>query len=179
MIGSRSRMLMLVTLILACAACRSNQKNFPTTEMQMRSMDEVRASYGRHFSDMVDNATLSDMTVSDLHFIPHTSELSGVGEVKLGRFSKLLNTYGGTVRYETMNENSELVKDRMQHVHEYLSLTGCNMERVEVAVMMPGGSGIPGDEAVERYRQPFDKPRMKTGTERPEWLKRQTPFQTR
>lgn len=140
----------LPTLVLATAACNSIRT---TTDLQMLRMDEARSSFGKHFTYMVDNAILSDMSVADVHFVPHTSELNGIGEVRLDRMARLLNAYGGTVRYETTSDDSALVKQRIEHVREYLVLAGCSMDRVEVAVMMSGGDGMPGHEAVRKYQE--------------------------
>jgi hypothetical protein len=104
-------------------------------------------------TDMSDNAILHDMSVADIHFIPHTSELSGVGVARLNRMAKLLSTYGGTVRYETRLTDEKLIDPRLEHVQEYLALAGCDMDRVSVVAMRSGGRGMPGDEAVEKFEK--------------------------
>lgn len=123
------------------------------TDMQNARMDEGKSRFAGYNSYMVDNAILQDMSVADIHFIAHTAEISGVGEVRLNRMANLLNTYGGTVRYETLCQDDDLIEQRLAHVREYLALTGCNMDRVEVAAMMSGGRGMPGDEAVEKFKK--------------------------
>ena len=114
-------------------------------------MNATRANYGAHLSYMRDNAVLRDMSVADIHFIPHSAELSGVGEIRLSRMARLLNTYGGTVHYETLADNEAMIKQRLAHVREYLALSGCNMERVVITTGMAGGRGMPGDEAVVKF----------------------------
>jgi hypothetical protein len=59
-----------------------------------------------------------------------------------------LDTYGGTVRYETFNTDEEMVKNRLDHVHEYLALTGCDMGRVQVKAMISGGRGMTASKAI-------------------------------
>ncbi|MGB2985919.1 MAG: hypothetical protein WBE26_08550 [Phycisphaerae bacterium] len=150
MLGMYRRLVLLSPVFVATAACNS----VPTaTNMYMSKMDASRQTAGSHITHMIDNAILRDMSVADIHFIPHTGELSGIGEARLNRMATLLDTYGGTVRYETLEDDEALIEQRLGHVREYLELTGCNMGRVEVAAMMSGGRGLPGDEAVEKYTQ--------------------------
>ncbi len=151
MLATFGRPVLLLTLLVLSAACNNNFRT--ATDWQNDRMDETKQRFGAHNMHMVDNAILHDMSVADFHFIPHTAELSGVGEVRLNRMATLLNTYGGTVRYETLLGNETLIKQRLGHVHEYLALTGCDMQRVEVSAMMSGGRGIPGDEAVAKFRK--------------------------
>lgn len=161
MLGTRRCFVILCpALLVALSAC-----NRPDTTAGSWAPDvgERRGKYTSHLSYMVDNAILSDMSVADIHFIPHTSELSGVGEARLARMAKLLNTYGGTVRYETKLDDETMIQERLDHVREYLALTGCDMSRVRLATMMAGGCGMPGDEAVEKFKQgPVDKSQAST-----------------
>ena len=97
---------------------------------------------------MADNAILQDMSIADIHFVPHTAEISGTGAVRLDRMAALLEAYGGTVRYETYLDDAAMVEHRLAHVMEYLTFTGCNMSRVQVRAMMSGGRTIPASEAI-------------------------------
>lgn len=151
MLATFGRPVLLSTLLVLSAACNHNFRT--ATDWQNDRMNEAKQRFGAHNMHMVDNAILHDMSVADFHFIPHTAELSGVGEARLNRMATLLNTYGGTVRYETLLGNETLIKQRLGHVREYLALTGCDMQRVEVSAMMSGGRGIPGDEAVAKFRK--------------------------
>jgi len=135
-------------LALSSAACHCKQHVQTGTEIEMRNMDRARAHYGSHLADMADNAILQDMSVADIHFVPHTSELSGTGVDRLERMAALLNTYGGTVRYETDLRDEALLKQRLNHVREYLTVVGCNMDRVEVKAMISGGRGMVADKAI-------------------------------
>jgi hypothetical protein len=144
------RLFLLPVLLLATTACN---RPLTTTELQTLRMEEAQWEYGAHLTSMTDNAILHDMSVADIHFIPHTSELSGVGVARLNRMAKLLSTYGGTVRYETRLSDQELIDPRLEHVREYLTLAGCDMDRVSVVTMRSAGRGMPGDEAVEKFEK--------------------------
>lgn len=146
------RLSLVLILVFMTAACNSDQLQ-SMSAIQMSRMDKTRADHGRHFSQMVDNAILSDPSVADLHFIAHSEEISGVGELRLARLAPVLNTYGGTVNYATVLADASLVAKRLDRVREYLTLAGCNMERVEVVVGRPRGRGMLADEAVRQYRE--------------------------
>jgi hypothetical protein len=135
-------------LVMASAACDGKQEYQTQMDAEMQYMDHTMAHYGSHMRDMSDNAILSDMSVADIHFVPHTSELSGIGVARLDRMAAMLNTYGGTVRYETDLRDEDLMQKRINNVREYLAVAGCNMDRVEVKAMISGGRGMAADKAM-------------------------------
>jgi len=100
------------------------------------------------YTGMVDNALLSDASIADLHFVPHTTELNALGTERLSRLARLLRTYGGTVRYETYLTDKEVVEERIAHVRDFLETTGIDMSMIEVAVAQPGASHTRADEAI-------------------------------
>ncbi len=151
MLGMFRRLTLVTALVLVTASCKNGVKT--TTDYQVERMDQARERYHDFSKDMTGSALLRDMSLSDAHFIPHSSELNGLGASRLDRMAPMLDTYGGTVRYQTVAKDEALVKQRLDHIREYLKLTGCKMERVNVAVAMAGGHGIPGDEAIEKLKR--------------------------
>ena len=150
MIGKYSSLIVVASLALVNSACNTCQtcKSFKTaTDLQVEMIDKTLEEPREHFTNMADNAMLHDMSVADIHFVPHTAELSGTGAARLNRMATLLDTYGGTVRYETFNTDETFVKQRLDHVHEYLALTGCDMGRVQVKAMISGGRGMTATNA--------------------------------
>ncbi len=131
------------------AACTKSANMLPLTEVQTRKIDQMRDRPRPYLQSMVDNALLHDMSVTDMHFVPHTSELSGTGAARLDRMAIMLNTYGGVVRYDTLMSDSELAQKRIDHVREYLEVAGCDVSRVEVTVMLSGGRGLTAKRAIE------------------------------
>ncbi len=106
---------------------------------------------------MVDNALLSDMVITDIHFVPHTMELNGLGAQRLERYAKLLEHYGGTLHYDTKIEDEDVVDKRMEHVREFLTTAGLDVQDIKVARGISGGTGLPAREAiliVDRARTP-------------------------
>ncbi len=139
--------ILMVGLLVAVAGC--NHKVKTTTQIQHEKMDEAKAAHGSHLDQMVDNGMMQNMSVADIHFVAHTAELSGTGVTRLDRMAPYLETYGGTVRYETYLGDEALVVKRMVHVREYLALVGCDMERVAVKHMISGGRKMAATDAIE------------------------------
>ena len=134
-------------LALAAAGCNGPWRN--ATHFQIARMEEGKNQFGAYRNHMVDNAILHDMSIADIHFIPHSIELSGTGVARLDRMAPLLDTYGGIVRYETVLMDDDMIASRLDHVREYLDLTGCDMSRVELKVMLSGGRGMPASNAIQ------------------------------
>ena len=134
-----------ITLVIFTACNRQ----LTTTDVQLDRIAEARSTPRAHFDYMVDNAIAQDMSMADFHFVGHTTELSGTGVARLDRMAHFIDAYGGTIRYETMLTDDELIEQRLAHVQEYLVLAGCDMERVEVRRMISGGRGMPAVKAIE------------------------------
>ena len=151
MIGKYGSLMVVASMALMNSACNTCQKcnEFKTTtDLQVDMIDKSLEEPREHFTNMADNAMLHDMSVADIHFVPHTAELSGTGAARLNRMATLLDTYGGTVRYETFDTDEAFVKLRLEHVREYLALTGCDMGRVEIKAMISGGRGLTATKAI-------------------------------
>lgn len=140
----RQNLLIALVGVIATSAvgCNAPGRNaLPSTVIANRKMNEMKRNANQHLRDMADSAMLHDMAIVDEHFVPHTTELNGTGAARLERMAILLNTYGGTVRYDSRSVASEMVGDRIAHIREYLEVSGCDMSRVKVETMMSGGYG--------------------------------------
>jgi hypothetical protein len=99
---------------------------------------------------MADNAKLSDMCVVDIHFVPHTSFLSGTGERCLNRYAELLMRIGGTIHYEpSVDIESELVDARVQSIEAFLADAGLDMAKVEVKAGLNRGRRSPATDSID------------------------------
>jgi len=98
---------------------------------------------------MTDNALLADMSVSTVHFVPHTSELNGSGVRRLKRYASIMKVYGGTLNYDGAERDESLVTCRIQRVKDYLIAEGLEAGCFDVQRGMAGGSGMPASEAIE------------------------------
>lgn len=97
---------------------------------------------------MSDNAILSDMTVSDMHFLPHRAQLNGLGEQRVMRLANLLNAYGGTVRLSTNLTDDALIHQRSEIVVAALAEHGVDTTADLVRVDLPGGFGMDAAQAI-------------------------------
>lgn len=147
---SKTRRLLVVPALCALPLACSNNESQIGVAYPIPDTDSARATLYKGFAYMGDNALLDDMALADTHFILHTDELSGMGEVRLERMVPLLNTYGGTVRYETSLTDETMIEERIEHAREYLVSAGCDMDRIEVRAMMSGGRGMPAKQAIEK-----------------------------
>ena len=152
MFGKHASLIVGASLALANTACNTCQtcKKFQTAnDLTLQQIDRSMKEPREHFTNMADNAMLHDMSVADIHFVPHSAELSGTGAARLDRMATLLDAYGGTVRYETFITDEALVKQRLENVREYLALTGCEMDRVSIKTMISGGRGMTATKAIK------------------------------
>ncbi len=100
-----------------------------------------------NYTPMADNAMLADMSMSDAHFVPHTSELSGTGVRRLDRYASLLKIYGGTLHYDGTGEEA-MSKARIDRMTQFLVCAGVDPNKFSVEPGMAGGSGMRSDEAL-------------------------------
>ena len=140
-----SSALLMSVLAMMLTSCN---RAITATQMQHAKMDKMMADSHAHLTYMADNAMLYDMSLADFHFVPHTREVSGTGIARLDRMAVMLDTYGGTVRYETFATDEAFVQERLDHVREYLVTTGCDMSRVEIKTMLSGGRGMSAVKAL-------------------------------
>lgn len=143
----RNLSLILLLMVVMVAGCNASRLK-STHDRQMEAMDRTLNAPKMYVTNMIDNAILHDMSLSDIHFVAHSVEISGTGVARLDRMALLLNTYGGIVRYETMETDQEMIKARLAHIEEYLTVVGCEMENVEIKLKMNGGRGMAAKQAL-------------------------------
>ncbi len=128
-----------------------------STDLPPEYVEATQKNYKARFAHSTDNALMHDMVISDIHFVPHTSELSGSGVAKLDRLAPMLDTYGGVLNYDTDMTDKSLTQARIQHVREYLALAGCSMEKVEVKPGLAQGRGVPAERAMQVEQRDMNK----------------------
>ncbi len=100
------------------------------------------------FVYMTDNALLADMSVSDMHFLPHRAMLTTLGEQRLNRLAQLINAYGGTIRFNSNLNDDVLIDKRLTATVDYLSESGIDTSSEVVSRGMRGGSGMDATEVI-------------------------------
>ncbi len=136
---SRYRLEWLVSLVafFSLSGCVS-----PTERLNAppQGQAEYPSDLQPFFSYMVDAAMVSDVSIADIHFVPHTTELNSLGTTRLSRMAAFLDTYGGTVRYSARTADEDLVDPRLTHVRDFLATTGIDMSRIDVQVALAGSA---------------------------------------
>ncbi|MCP4251217.1 MAG: hypothetical protein GY778_29625 [bacterium] len=150
MLRDRRRLIGLLMICGISAGCGepTERLNAPP-QGQGAHRNEMQAFYAY----MTDNATMSDSSLADIHFVPHTTELNSLGTARLTRMAQIMETYGGTVRYETRLTDEEMVDQRLVHVRDYLATTGIDLDRVEVLVAMAGSAYVDSEEAFDATKR--------------------------
>lgn len=96
---------------------------------------------------MVDNGMLYDMSVVDIHFVPHTDEISSLGARRLNRYAEMLLQIGGTIHYDASpREDDELIQARIESVKTFLADAGVDLDKVTVERGMSRGRGVTARE---------------------------------
>ncbi len=109
---------------------------------------ESRHRMAEFFAYHNDQGMIADMSIADIHFIPHQKQLSGTGEARLERYAELLATSGGTLTYETKLEDDILVEERIKIAREFLAQSIPSNNRIDVVLGISGGRGMDVAEAV-------------------------------
>lgn len=100
------------------------------------------------FVYMVDKGMLYDSSIADIHFEPHSTELSGTGIRRLMRLGELMTEIGGTIHYESEESDDQLITDRLEVVREFLLAGGFDMQRIEVKTGLSRGRGMTSHQAM-------------------------------
>lgn len=100
------------------------------------------------FAYMSDNAMLADMSVADMHFLPHRAQLTTLGEERLARLVSLMEEYGGVIRFNTSLEDQALVDARTRTIMDFLAEAGVDTTKEVLTRDLPGGDGMDANEAI-------------------------------
>lgn len=72
------------------------------------------------FVYMSDNALMAERLVTDLHFVPQSDQLNGLGETRLGRYGELMKDDGGMLHYLPSTTDEDLIARRLETIRNYL-----------------------------------------------------------
>lgn len=119
----------------------------------------------KNFDYMQDQALMADLSIADMHFIPHTAELSGAGRARLERYAELLAGHGGTLTFDTSLTDEELIAARLQTAENFVNNYVPDNNRIAVVTGLPGGRGMTADEAIVRRKQMMSRSAKTNTTE--------------
>jgi hypothetical protein len=100
------------------------------------------------FVYMADNALLADMTVTDIHFLPHRAALSTLGKQRLSRLVSLIEVHGGTIRFNSDIDDEELTQKRTDTILAFLAEAGVDTSGQVLVEDLPGGRGMDASEVI-------------------------------
>lgn len=109
---------------------------------------EEQPAWGAMYDFHNDQGMLADMSIADLHFVPHSAELSGVGQARLERYAELLAGRGGTLNYDTALGDEKLVRARLECAERFLAQAVPGRREVRVVIGPAGGRGMDHKEAL-------------------------------
>jgi hypothetical protein len=134
----------LLPLISGCPPTENSRLNAPP---QGESADAPTV-LGENYAYHNDQGMMADMSIADLHFVPHGTELSGVGIARLERYAELLASSGGTIHYSTATRDPELASRRVSVANNFLRQSIPGARPIVVVLGLPGGRGMPAKEAI-------------------------------
>lgn len=136
----------LAAVCLVCGAC---QQPFPRLNAPPHGPPTDNPSPLQDtFAYMIDESLLEDMTVSDAHFVPHRPMLNALGKDRLTRLAALLDTYGGTLRFDTRLTDDKLIDQRVAAIRDHLTKSGVDTTQETVRRDLPGGRGMDAAQAI-------------------------------
>jgi len=135
-------------LLAGCAGKPAARLNAPPHGVEQSAEEDLKPRMEGTFAYMADNALLADMTVSDMHFLPHRDQLNTLGEQRLSRLAQLMEAYGGTVRFSTNEEDQGLIDRRTETIRSFLAEAGIDTSKEAVTRDLPGGRGMQATEAM-------------------------------
>ncbi len=141
---------MSLALVAACLVMTTGCQQGETVSMNSPQTEDSPPQPGiaEYFAYHNDQGMISDMSIADVHFIPHQASLSGIGEARLERYAELLATTGGTLNYDTRLQDNTLIEARLAIAREFLAHAVPGKNQISVVLGMPGGRGMLATESM-------------------------------
>ena len=135
-------------ILIAGVACGGCQHATPRLNAPPHGTSEATTELHDMYAFMVDNALLADMSISDVHFLPHRVALSTLGEERLSALAGLMEMYGGTIRFYTEETDETLVDERTEAIMDFLAERGVDTTLDVLTRDLPGGRGVDAGQAI-------------------------------
>ncbi|HKQ46697.1 MAG TPA: hypothetical protein VJZ71_01360 [Phycisphaerae bacterium] len=132
-----------------CAACGCAANEYTRLNSPPQGEAPCHPTWTDYYTYHNDQGMLADMSIADIHFVPHSTCLSGVGEARLERYAELLAARGGTLNYDTAMNDPKLLDARLQAARDFLAQACPGGQPVDVLVGPAGGRGMSNKEASE------------------------------
>ncbi|MFH1419431.1 MAG: hypothetical protein ABII12_14240 [Planctomycetota bacterium] len=143
--GARGTMVFVLAAVVLTSGCAEQRRERLNAPPQGTAENHPRMA--QVFAYHNDQGMLADMSIADIHFVPHSADLSGVGEARLERYAELLATSGGSIRYDTGLGDVKLITARLASAERFLREALPSTGTIEVATGLPGGRGMTVQES--------------------------------
>ncbi len=142
----------LLTAVLACVAgllAAGCQKPDDSARINAPPYDEgeTQPEWARCFVYHNDQGMMADMSIADIHFVPHSPEMSGTGAARLERYAELLATHGGSIRYQPTIRDVDLVQTRLETAKAFLAQAMPGGSKIDIVTGLARGRGMTAAEA--------------------------------
>ncbi|HVP10333.1 MAG TPA: hypothetical protein VMV94_04000 [Phycisphaerae bacterium] len=140
----------LLTWSVACLLASASgcaERTCPRLNAPPQGDAEEQPAMSEYYAYHDDQGMLADMSIADIHFVPHSPQLSGVGEARLQRYAELLAATGGCLHYDTALRDESLIEARLATARSFVRDTLPSAKTIEIAVGLPGGRGMTAKEA--------------------------------
>lgn len=135
---------LLVSFIAGCPPTESPRLNAPP----QGESDVEPPLMAENMTYQNDQGMMADMCIADIHFVPHSTELSGAGIARLERYAELLASSGGTLHYSTSIQDPDFLAQRISVATSYLKQAIPGSRPIQVVLGLPGGRGMSAKEAI-------------------------------
>lgn len=96
----------------------------------------------------VENAIIAQHTLYPYHFVADGEDLNDLGQRDFGVLAKHFKEHPGILNLRRGQAGADLYEARVAHVMSGLKKAGIETKRMSVADGMPGGPGMPSEQAV-------------------------------
>jgi len=96
----------------------------------------------------IENAIISQHTVFPYHFVNNASQLNELGKRDVAILAGHFMKYAGDLNIRRHNTPADLYEARVNAVVERLQEAGVDIERINIADGMPGGSGMASEKVL-------------------------------
>ena len=106
-----------------------------------------------NFQRQADNAVLSSMVVTDIHFVPYRSQLNSLGHTRLVAIANYIEQYGGEVTVQSQQADEVTQQERLASVQRFLMAQGLGADQLAIVSGLGKGRGLDAEEATLFYEE--------------------------
>jgi hypothetical protein len=133
------------TVILFCILVIGCEENVEKSPDKQQVNTWLVNSYN---NTAIENAIISQHTVFPYHFVNNAAQLNELGKRDVAILAGHFMKYAGDLNIRRHNTPADLYEARVNAVVERLQEAGVDIERINIADGMPGGSGMASEKVL-------------------------------